>query len=175
MSMNVFTQTDADITKDVNDIILDLPIAAENKLRAKMLISIFTSYGKYQLNNGISFPKVKEELVTILSQFKEKNGTFCNADYSIKVLENVGQYAAYKAQLKREITQSFLADSAEYLKKYVSDIDIVNDLTKAEESLYIEKPAGIYGFTLAMNYFDQCKSLIRKSCNMNVDFLNSID
>lgn len=175
MSMNVFTQTNEDITKDVNELILDLPVAAENKLRSNMLVSIFTSYGKYQLNNGISFPKVKDELITILSQFKEKNGTFCNADYSTKVLENVGQYAAYKAQIKREITQSFLANSAQYLKKHISDIDIVNDLDKAEEALYIEQPSGIYGFTLAQNYFDQCKSLIRKSCNMNVDFLKSLD
>lgn len=171
---SIFTNTDQAIVNDVKEMILDLPVAAENKLRAKMLVAIFSNYGKYLLNKGNTYNKVSEELITILKQFKENNRTFCNADYTSKVLENVGQYAAYMKQNKREIAHAFLADSASYLKNYVSDIDILSDCEKAEESLYVENTTGVYGLTLAMNYMDQCKVLIKKHCDIDVDYINSL-
>lgn len=171
---NHFSSTDQAILNDVNEMLLDLPVAAENKLRAKMLVAIFSNYGKHLLNKGKSFKDVSIELTTILKQFKDSNGTFCNADYTTKTLENVGQYAAYMKQNKREIAQNFLADSATYLTKYISDADIERDCEKAHESLFVENNPGLYSFAIAMNYMDQCKVLIKKYCDIDVDYINSL-
>ena len=164
---------DALVKDNVKEMILDLPVASENKLRGQMLVAIFSNYGKYLLNKGIAFKEVNDTVSSLISEFKQKNRTFCNAEYTTKSLNNIKEYHNFKQQLKKNIAQDFLTGSATYLKKYVQDADVVTDLEQAEESLQITKPAGIHSLSLADYYLDQCKEKI-KMCNIDVDFINAL-
>ena len=162
------------VVSDVKEIILDLPIATENKLRANMLISIFSNYGKYLLNRGFNISQVLKEVDSNISAFKEKNGKFCSADYYEPSLNNIRQYYGDMNQIKFDVYKDFISDSATYLKKYISDADIVSDLEKAEESLVSESFTGMYTVTFADKYLTDCIQAIKKSCSIDPGFLNRV-
>ena len=164
---------DSVVKDSVKEMILDLPVASENKLRGQMLVAIFSNYGKYLLNKGLSYKDTNDTVTSLIHEFKQKNSIFCNAEYTLKSLEIIKDYYNFKSQIKKNIAQDFLTGSVNYLKKYVKNADVITDLQHAEESLQITKPAGIHSLSLAEYYMAQCKDKL-KNCNIDVDFINSL-
>lgn len=155
------------------ELILDLPISSENKLRGQMLVSIFSNYGKYLLDKGHTLKDSVDIVTSLIHEFKEKNGTFCNTEYTVKSLNNIKEYGIQKMQIKKNIAQDFLISSSFYLKKYVQNADIISDVERSEEALNVTKPATNQSFSLAIYYMDQCKEKLKK-CNIDVDFFNAL-
>ena len=162
------------IKNDVQEILLDLPVHTTNKLRSNMLVSIFSTYGKYLLNKNVPFQNVLDTINSELKAFKSMNGSFCNANYVNKTIENIYEYNLERKRIKSQIARSFIIDSSTYLKKYIDDIDIVSDLEKAEETLYSENYSNIYTLELAEQYLHICKEKIKLACSFDPDFINML-
>lgn len=171
--LNTIKDLDGLVKNDVQEMILDLPVASENKLRGQMLVAIFSNYGKYLLDKGITLKDTTDTVTALIHEFKSKNGTFCNAEYTTKSLNIIKEYGINKLQIKKHIAQDFLTGSVTYLKKYIQNAEVMTDIEQAEESLKITKPAGSYTLSLAEHYLAQCKDKL-KNCNIDIDFVNSL-
>lgn len=171
--LNTLNDLNDNVKNNVKELVLDLPVSSENRLRGQMLVSIFSNYGKYLIDKGNTLKDVLNTVTNVIHEFKEKNGTFCNAEYTTKSLNNIKEYGIQKLQIKKNIAQDFLIESATYLKKYIQNADIITDIERAEESLSIIKPATNQSLSLAVFYMDQCKDKL-KQCNIDIDFLNAL-
>lgn len=170
--MSTIDTVSNNIKNDVQEMLLDLPVHTTNKLRANMLVSIFSAYGKYLLNKNVPFQNVLDTISSELKAFKSTHGSFCNADYINKTIENIYEYNLERKRIKSQIARSFIVDSSTYLKKYIDDIDIVSDLEKAEETLYSENQSNVYTLELAEQYLHICKEKIKLACSLDPDFIN---
>lgn len=171
--LNTLKDLNATIKNNVEEMVLDLPVASENRLRGQMLIAIFSNYGKYLLDKGTSLKDTLDITSALINEFKSKNGTFCNAEYTTKSLDTIKEYGIQKLQIKKHIAHDFLMNSSSYLKKYIQNANIVSDIQRAEESMTEVKPATNESLSLAIHYMDQCKEKL-KHCNIDVDFVNAL-
>lgn len=162
------------VSSDVQDMIRDLPIHVENRIRANMLASIFYTYGKRQLDKGKSLFDVRAELAREMDVFAQKQGTFCNGDYTNKVFASLDKYAQSKYAVSMETINTFLRYSADGLTKHITDGDILRDLEVAHESLNIPNEKNLYTMEFAMYYLDKCVRAVSEVCRLDAGFVQSL-
>ena len=169
------------ITKEnqnfVQNTLLDLPVYIENKLRRDMISSIFVQYGKYLIDKNVSINDVHEEVHNSLIKFKELNTSYCNANYETITLKEIEEYYFKKNNIQNQIANSFINKCASYLKENISnidDLDVIDDLDKAEESLVIhsdnKSDTNTKLMSLVGHYFTECKNKIKNSCDLDPNF-----
>ena len=162
----------ADRQESTKQMVLDFPVATDNKLRATMLSTIFTNYGKYLVDNKTSYMDARDHINSIMKEFKEKNPTFCTANYTNDVIKNIHSYYLTKKNLGNQIVHDFLMNSSSYLKDKIDDVYMADDLDKAEEHLDGVTPYTVGSTSLAGYYLDLCFTQLKNTVNLDTDFAN---